>query len=78
MELRPTSNGHGRYAEPGFDSSVDPRSNFPLRLFELMDKETPCSAVDWDESGEVILVHKPTEFLETILPKYFSRKDAGL
>ena len=52
----------------------DSRMNFPVRLFELMENEAPCESVGWDEPGEVILVHKPSIFLESVLPKYFNRK----
>ena len=39
-----------------------------------MENEAPCESVGWDEPGEVILVHKPSAFLESVLPKYFNRE----
>jgi hypothetical protein len=48
-------------------------SNFPQKLFSLMENE-PGDVVAWSERGLSFRVVNPDKFAEEVVPKYFRRK----
>ncbi len=49
---------------------------FPWKLHEMLDamaREGSHSVVTWQPHGRAFMVHKPKEFVEVIMPKYFNQ-----
>lgn len=49
---------------------------FPWKLHEMLDAmahEGSHSVVTWQPHGRAFMVHKPKEFVEVIMPKYFNQ-----
>ena len=49
-------------------------TSFPLKLHEMLDKieaDGLAGVISWQPHGRAFLVHKPAEFVSTVMPKYF-------
>jgi hypothetical protein len=49
-------------------------TSFPLKLHEMLDQieaDGLAGVISWQPHGRAFLVHKPAEFVSTVMPKYF-------
>jgi hypothetical protein len=49
-------------------------TSFPLKLHEMLDQieaDGLAGVISWQPHGRAFLVHKPAEFVKTVMPKYF-------
>lgn len=49
-------------------------TSFPLKLHEMLDKieaDGLAGVISWQPHGRAFLIHKPAEFVSSVMPKYF-------
>ena len=46
---------------------------FPLKLHKMLEENLYEDIVSWQPHGRSFLVHKPQEFVDIVMPKYFQQ-----
>jgi len=54
---------------------VDPVSTFIKKTYELLEDQKFVDIVDWNEEGNAIIIKKPLEFSQKVLPTYFKHNN---
>jgi len=49
--------------------------DFVKKLYRMLEDKSHCHVVSWGLSGETFVVHDPTEFARTILPRHFKHSN---
>jgi len=54
---------------------VDPTSTFIKKTYELLEDKKFLDIVDWNQEGTAIVIKKPLEFSQKVLPSYFKHNN---
>lgn len=69
QEAKNVSIGTSKKARKGPRGGV--ATPFPIKLYQLLESNEHSAIISWQPHGRCFIMHKPKEFLEQVMPRYF-------